>query len=78
MPANNRLCVGPPPRLFFPYAYPSKEIGVDYCPTQDMVADIMTKGLPKVTFEKFRNSLGVHRVVLFNVAPCFGLQIFLI
>ena len=39
------------------------EIVVDYCPTQDMVADIMTKGLPKVTFEKFRNSLGVYRVV---------------
>ena len=25
------------------------EIVVDYCPTQDMVADIMTKGLPKAT-----------------------------
>ena len=41
----------------------SNEIVVDYCPTQDMVADIMTKGLPKVTFEKFRNSLGVYRVI---------------
>ena len=41
----------------------SNEIVVDYCPTQDMMADIMTKGLPKVTFEKFRNSLGIYRVV---------------
>ena len=41
----------------------SNEIIVDYCPTQDMVADIMTKGLSKVTFEKFRNSLGVYRVI---------------
>ena len=41
----------------------SKEIGVDYCPTQDMVAYIMTKGLPKATSEKFRNSLGVYHVV---------------
>ena len=41
----------------------SKEVGVDYCPTQDMVADIIMKGLRKVTFEKFRNSLGVYHVV---------------
>ena len=41
----------------------SNEIVVTYCPTQDMMADIMTKGLPKGTFEKCRNSLGPYRVV---------------
>ena len=40
----------------------SNEIVVEYCPTQDMVADVMTKGLPRVTFQKFRNLLGVQKV----------------
>ena len=40
----------------------SKEIEVKYCPTNNMVADIMTKALPKVTFEKFRHLLGIHEV----------------
>ena len=34
-----------------------------YCRTQDMVADIMTKGLPKPAFEKLRDLLGVYDVV---------------
>ena len=38
----------------------SNEIRVIYCPSEDMVADIMTKGLPKCTFEKLRNLLGVR------------------
>ena len=37
----------------------SEEICVAYCPTQDMLADIMTKGLTRVTFEKFRDDLNV-------------------
>ena len=41
----------------------SNEIAVEYCPTLDIVADIMTKGLPQVTIEKFRNSLGVYSIV---------------
>ena len=41
----------------------SNEIRVIYCRTEDMVADIMTKGLPKPTFEKLRDLLGVHDVV---------------
>ena len=40
----------------------TKEIDVIYCPTGDMTADIMTKGLPTVKFQKFRQMLGVHRV----------------
>ena len=41
----------------------SNEIRVIYCCTEDMVADIMTKGLPKPTFEKLRDLLGVRDVV---------------
>ena len=40
----------------------SKEIEVVYCPTNEMIADIMTKSLPKNTFEKLRNLLGVGTV----------------
>ena len=41
----------------------SNEIRVIYCRSEDMVADIMTKGLPKPIFEKLRDLLGVHDVV---------------
>ena len=37
----------------------SNEIRVIYCPTGDMLADIMTKGIGKLSFEKLRNLLGV-------------------
>ena len=30
-----------------------------YCKTEDMLADIMTKGLPRVQFEKLRQMIGV-------------------
>ena len=39
-----------------------KAISVKYCPTQDMLADIMTKGLPKIAFQKFRDNLGVKEI----------------
>ena len=54
----------------------SNEIVIMYCPTQDMMADIMTKGLPKVTFEKFRHSLGIDCIVYFS-SVCFGPRILL-
>lgn len=41
----------------------SNEIRVIYCPSQDMVANIMTKGLPKPAFEKLRDLLRVYDVV---------------
>ena len=37
-------------------------INLLYCPTADMLADVMTKGLPKYSFEKFRESMGVVNV----------------
>ena len=41
----------------------SNEIQVIYCPTGDMIADIMTKGLAKLAFEKLRDLLGVHDIM---------------
>ena len=40
-----------------------KEILVTYCPTNEMVADVLTKGLNKFLFEKFRGLLCVCNVV---------------
>ena len=34
-------------------------VNLMYCPTENMVADMLTKGLPKQTFEKFRSQMGV-------------------
>ncbi len=36
-------------------------IKVEYCPTGKMVADTLTKGLPKPAFEKFRSEMGVQQ-----------------
>ena len=40
----------------------SNEISVTYCPTSNMIADTMTKPLPKVLFEKFRDMMGVCKL----------------
>jgi len=37
-------------------------ISVKHCPTEDMIADVMTKGLSKTVFEKFRNKMGVLEI----------------
>ena len=37
----------------------SQEIKVEYCSTHDMLADIMTKALPKHRFQKLRNLLNI-------------------
>ena len=39
------------------------QIKLEYCPTTDMVADILTKAIPKDQFEKLRNMLGLHSQV---------------
>ena len=35
------------------------EVNLLYCSTKDMLADILTKQLPREAFEKFRSALGV-------------------
>ena len=37
-------------------------VSVKYCASEDMLADIMTKGLSKVQFQKFRDMLGVGEI----------------
>jgi hypothetical protein len=39
-----------------------KNISVEYCRTENMLADVMTKGLSKVQFEKFRDMLGLVKI----------------
>ena len=38
-----------------------KEVDLRYCSTKNMLADIFTKPLPRETFEKFRDALGVMK-----------------
>ena len=38
----------------------SREIELDYCPTEEMTADILTKNLPTTLFCKHREGLGVQ------------------
>ena len=40
----------------------SNEVEVLYCHTDEMTADIMTKGLGTTKYRKFRDGLGVHDV----------------
>ena len=47
---------------FIPERVMSNEIEVMYCNTKNMIADIMAKALPKPSFEKLRNLLGVFAV----------------
>jgi hypothetical protein len=37
------------------------DINVVYCNTNNMIADIMTKGLPKITFQKHRSNMNLKR-----------------
>ena len=47
---------------FIPERVMSNEIEVMCCNTKNMIADIMAKALPKPSFEKLRNLLGVFAV----------------
>ena len=42
-------------------AVAKKKISLRYCPTQEMIADLLTKGLPRPQFEKLREGLGVKK-----------------
>ena len=37
-------------------------IDLQYCPTQEMCADLLTKALPKMQFEKLRQMLGIQSI----------------
>ena len=39
----------------------SGEVILEYCPTQDMLADMMTKPIASVQFENIRDRLGIQR-----------------
>ena len=41
-----------------------KSIKVSYCPTDQMLADIMMKRLPRQTFQKFRDMLNVREILV--------------
>lgn len=41
----------------------TNEVNVVYCPSEDMVADIMTKALSKYTYQRLRDMLGVKDIV---------------
>ena len=45
---------------FIREAVTGKCVTLQYCPTEKMVADILTKPLPRDKFEKFRLDLGIH------------------
>jgi hypothetical protein len=38
----------------------SGEIGLKYCPTQDMVADVLTKALAKERHQNLKGSMGLR------------------
>ena len=40
----------------------SKEMSVEYFHTENKLAHIMKKALPKFTFERLRNTLGVNEI----------------
>ncbi len=37
-------------------------VSVKYCRKENMLADVMTKALPRVSFQKFRDMLGVKDI----------------
>ena len=47
---------------FVRHAVEEKNIQLVYCPTENMMADILTKGLPKPRFEQLRLFLGIKPV----------------
>ena len=53
-------CVGPSEHLVRELVE-EKMVTVNYILTQDMVANLMTKAIPRPAFERFRAAMGVQR-----------------
>nr|KYP75575.1 Copia protein [Cajanus cajan] len=49
---------------FIREAETTKQIQLEYCSTEDQVADIFTKALPRAKFEQLRNMLGVTEICI--------------
>ena len=49
----------------------SNEVKVVYCPSNDMLADIMTKGLARDRFQKLRNLLNIMPARILIVIFCY-------
>ena len=49
---------------FIREAEATKEIKLDYCRTEDQIADIFTKALPRPRFEELRAMLGVTEICI--------------
>ena len=47
---------------FIRYVIEAGKITIDYCPTDDMVADTLTKALPSAKAKHFASALGLHKV----------------
>ena len=43
-------------------AFATKKIHIQYCSTQEMVADLLTEGLSRPQFVKLREELGVKKL----------------
>ena len=49
---------------FIREAETTKQIQLEYCTTEDQVADIFTKALPRAKFEELRTKLGITKICI--------------
>nr|KYP71434.1 Copia protein [Cajanus cajan] len=49
---------------FIREAETTREIKMEYCKTEEQVADIFTKALPRARFEQFRTMIGVREICI--------------
>jgi hypothetical protein len=40
-----------------------KEVVLDYCATEEMLADLLTKPLGKTMFQRFRDLMGIGNII---------------
>nr|KYP37833.1 Copia protein [Cajanus cajan] len=49
---------------FIREAETTKEIKMEYCKTEEQVADIFTKALPRARYKQFRTMIGVREICI--------------